>query len=229
MAEPERPLRRQAVAMRIGKRSGFTLLEIVVTMAVLSLILGVVVSRMDSMLEWDMKKASNKLASTIRYLYNKAATEGLYIKLVIDFEENVYWVEATSDPFLISAGEEEAGLGKKGNKAAEGEAAEGGEELAEGEPYAIKPTEPVFTKVEEYLLKPTKLPGTIRFKDVQVEHDRSTIDGGKAEIYFFPNGMMEHAVINLSDEDDEVNYSLETNPVSGRVNIEDRYRTREEE
>ncbi len=210
---------------------GFTLLEIVVTIAVLSLILGVVVSRMDTMLEWDMKNASNKLASTIRYLYNKSATEGLYIRLVMDLTENVYWVEATTDPFVISAGEDEGVRMRGGAGEDEGEAiqeGEGGEEGAEGG-YAIRPSEPVFTKVDSYLLKPTKLPSTVFFKDVYVEHERTAVDGGRVEIYFFPNGLVEHAVINLRDDDDETNYSLETNPISGRVNIEDRYRTREEQ
>lgn len=211
-----------------GNSRGFTLLEIVVTIAVLGLVLGVVVSRMDTMLDWDMKNASNKLASTMRYLYNKSATEGLYIRLVLDMEENVYWVEATTDPFVISTGEDEdvsikGGAAKGEEGLAEGEGAEGDEQE-----YAIKPREPVFTKMESYLLKPTKLPSSVFFKDVYVEHERMPVDGGRVEIYFFPNGMVEHAVVNLRDDDDEINYSLETNPISGRVGIEDRYRTREE-
>jgi len=213
--------RRSRRAAGRGLTPGFTLLEIVVTIAVLSLILGVVVSRMDTMLEWDMKNASNKLASTMRYLYNKSATEGLYIRLVMDLSENVYWVEATTDPFLISAGEDEGA--SMGGGAGEEGAVEEGEEG-----YAIRPRQPVFTKVDSYLLKPTRLPPTVFFKDVYVEHERTAVDGGRAEIYFFPNGMVEHAVVNLRDDDDETNYSLETNPISGRVNIEDRYRTREE-
>jgi prepilin-type N-terminal cleavage/methylation domain-containing protein len=207
-----------------ARHGGFTLLEIVVTIAVIALMLGVVVSRMDTMMEWDMKKASGKLASTMRYLYNKAATEGLYIRLVLDFEESTYWVEATTDPFVISAGEEDERKKKKND---EETASEEGDEGQEGD-YAIKPQTPVFTQVDSYLLKPTKLPGSILFKDVFVEHLKMPVDGGKAEIYFFPNGMVEHAIINLRDENDEVNYSLETSPVSGRVKIEDRYRSMEE-
>ena len=221
---------------RVGSRRGFTLLEIIVSIAVISLILGVAISRMDTMLEWDMKKASSKLASTMRYLYNKAATEGLYIKLVLDFEEQVYWVEATSDPFVMSTGEEEVRakrggfFDKKPEEGEEAQAAEGetGEEGSE-EDYAIKPKKATFSKVDSYLLKPTKLPGTVFFKDVYVEHERGVVDSGKAEIYFFPNGMVEHAVVNLRDDDDETHYSVETNPISGRANIEARYRTREGE
>jgi len=158
-------------------------------------------------------------------------SEGLYIRLVLDIEESVYWVEATTDPFMLSTGDEDTGSLKGGSKETkEGEEGEGAEDetMDDGEPYAIKPAKPVFNPVDSYLLKPTKLPDSVHFKDVYVEHDRSSIDSGKAEVYFFPNGMVEHAVINLRDEGDEINYSLETNPISGRVNIEARYRTREE-
>jgi len=215
------------------RAAGFTLLEIVVSLAVVGLVLGVVISRMDTMLDLEMKSASNKLAATMRYLYNKAATEGLYIRLVLDIENNAYWVEATTDPFVISAGEElEAGDDREDEE--KGEAEEGAEEEAmeefeEGEGgeegvYRIKPSKPVFTQVESYLLKPTKLPGSVQFKDVYVEHSRTGVSGGQESVYFFPNGYVEYAIVNLKDEDDEVNYSLETNPISGRVNIEPVYR-----
>ncbi len=215
--------------------AGFTLLEMIVALAIVALILGVMVSRMDRMLEWDMKKASNKLASTVRYLYNKSATEGLYIRLVLDIDENAYWVEATTDPFTLSSGEGEkkkSGSDKKAEEkkkeetkpGAEAGAAEGQKTAAAGSPGEIKPHEPVFNQVDEFLLKPTKLPDTVFFKDVYVEHEPHAVAGGKAVIYFFPNGYVEHAIINLRDETDETQYSLETNPVSGKVSIEDRYR-----
>ena len=214
-----------------NKKRGFTLIEIVVSMAVIGLVLGVVISRMDSVLSLEMKSATNRLAATMRYLYNKAATEGLYIKLVLDMEENAYWVEATTDPFVISAGEEMeakiAAADKRKDEEEEGE--EEGEEAAldEGEVPKLKPHKPVFTQVDSYLLKPTKLPGTVFFKDVYVEHNRHVTEGGQESIYFFPNGYVEHAVINFRDEDDETNYSLETNPISGRVSIESQYRRME--
>ncbi len=223
----------------VASRAGFTLIEIVVSLFIVGLILGVVISRMDTMLSWDMKAASNKMASTIRYLYNKAATEGLYIRLVLDLEEQAYWVEATTDPFVISTGEE--GRAREGKQEApeapaeEGAAEEGaaeapaeGEGTEEGAPQQLKPKEAVFSQVDSYLLRPVKLPDSVFFKDVYVEHRPDAVEGGQESIYFFPNGFVEHAVINLRNEDDDVNYSLETNPVSGKVSIEDRYRTGKE-
>lgn len=220
----------------VVSRSGFTLIEIVVSLFIVGLILGVVISRMDTMLEWDMKAASNKMASTIRYLYNKAATEGLYIRLVLDLEEQAYWVEATTDPFVISTGEEKKAKGEKQEEqapAAEGATEEGAAEApeegaAEGAPQELKPREVVFSQVDSYLLRPVKLPDSVFFKDVYVEHRPDAVEGGQESIYFFPNGLVEHAVINLRNDDDTANYSLETNPVSGKVSIEDRYRTGKE-
>lgn len=213
----------------VASGAGFTLIEIVVSLFIVGLILGVVISRMDTMLEWDMKAASNKMGSTIRYLYNKAATESLYIRLVLDLEEQAYWVEATTDPFVISSGEEGKAKKEQQEAAAEEEApAEEGEEAVPGEPEQLKPKEAVFSQVDSYLLRPVKLPDSVFFKDVYVEHRPDAVEGGQESIYFFPNGFVEHAVINLRNEDDDVNYSLETNPVSGKVSIEARYRTGKE-
>jgi general secretion pathway protein H len=226
-------------------RSGFTLLEIVVALAIVGLILGVVISQMDTMLDWDMKKASGKLASTIRYLYNKSATEGLYIRLMLDMEENAYWIEATTDQFTLSSGENEKKKKDKdkGDKksdeekqnkdqaAKEKEKPEGGKDedtnkgtLLPGQIETLKPHEPVFSQVDDYLLKPTKLPDTVFFKDVYVEHEKGPVGSGKVAIHFFPNGYVEHSIINLRDENDKTNYSLETNPVNGRVSVEEQYR-----
>lgn len=231
-----------------SRASGFTLIEIVVAMAVMALLFGVVVSQTDVLQERDMKQTTNKLASTIRYLYNKAAMEKLYIRLVLDLEERSYWVEATSDPLTIAREDttsrgskkddekkkekekekEKAEAEKKKAGEAEGkeEGAQGSDEGAEGEGAGkIKVPEPTFGQVDSYLLKPTKLPDTVFFKDVQVEHRRGPVEGGQESIYFFPNGYVERAIINLRDEDDEVHYSLKTQPLSGKVDIENAYRT----
>jgi prepilin-type N-terminal cleavage/methylation domain-containing protein len=216
---------------------GFTLIEIIVALFVVALMLGVVVSRMDSAPGWEMKKTANRLASTIRYLYAKAASEGLYMRLTLDLEEQSWWVEATTDPFMMETAEKDRSKEKKKKESGQekqGEdetsaSAEGGkpaeEGAKEGEPETLKPHEAVFTQVEARLLKPEKLPDSVRFQDVYVEHREGAVEGGKESIYFFPNGYVEHAVINLQNEDGDVHYSLETNPVSGRVSVEDVYRT----
>jgi prepilin-type N-terminal cleavage/methylation domain-containing protein len=215
--------------MKLNQERGFTLFELIVAIAIVGLIMGVTVTQMDRFLELDMKKTSNKLASTIRYLYNKSATEGMYIRLVLNLNEQTYWVEATTDPTKVSAdmdSEEESEEEEGGETvAAEGEVE--GEETTETKDLKIKYPKPRFGQVDSFLLKPTKLPDSVFFKDVFVEHYPSAVEGGKAAIYFFPNGYVEYAIINLRNEDDDYYYSIETNPISGKVRIENEYRAME--
>ena len=206
--------------LRSCKASGLTLFEIIVAMALVGLIMGLTIGGMGRLLEWDMKKASNRLVSTMRYLYNKSATEGMFIRLVLDLDEHVYWVEATMDPFVVSRGE--GGLGAT-EEETETKTLKGAWE-EEGEVQKLKPPKAKFGQVDSFLLKPTKLPSSVFFKDVYVEHRPNPAEAGKVSIFFFPNGYVEEAVINLRDEDDEVHYSLTTNPISGRVQIESRYK-----
>ena len=209
--------------------AGFTLIEVVVALALIGLIMGVAVGQMDRVFELDMKKTTNKLSSTTRYLYNKAAMEKLYIRLVLDFEEQTYWVEATADPVVVAkeeprtfASSEEEKSGEEGEEAAPPEEEE---PVFEDGVHKLKAPEPNFGAVDSHLLRPTKLPDTVFFKDLHVEHRQYPVEGGKEFIYFFPNGYVERAIINLRDEEDEVNYSLSTNPISGRVSIEPEYRS----
>ena len=94
--------------LRAGKNNrGFTLIELLVTLAIVGLIMGLVVGQTGRLLSSDMKAAAKKLSSTIRFLYNKSATESVTLRLVFDIDENSYWVEGTSESFTLTKEEEE--------------------------------------------------------------------------------------------------------------------------
>ena len=85
------------------------------------------------------------------------------------------------------------------------------------------PTGATFSGVGSYLLKPIKLPDSIRIEDIYISHLGKKVESGKTAIYFFPNGWVEKAVINLSDEKGENFYSLETFPSTGKTKIRTEY------
>ena len=201
--------------MRIRSQGGFSLLELTVAIAIVGLMMGVVVSQMDKALDLDMKRSANKLGSTIRYLYNKSATEGLYIRLVFNINERSYWVESTTDPTKVSA--DMQATGEQGEEAKEGE----------DEKPKLKYAQPRFGKVDSFLLKPTKLPDRVFIKDIFVEHRPGSVQAGMVGIYFFPNGYVEQAIINLRNEEDDFFYHIETNPISGAVKIGTEYKIME--
>ena len=204
---------------KAGKNSrGFTLFELLVAIAIAGLAMTAVLSQMGRVLDRDFKSSSSKLARTIRYLYNKSSTENIAIRLVFDFENSSYMVEASSDP--VSLVHER--FADKKEEEAKKEAKEA--EKKEGEEDLIQPREPVFGPTESYLLKPIHLPEGVFFKDIYAEHQIERVSAGKAYIYFFPQGYVEKAIINLRDEEDEVHYSLDVNPISGAVKIEAEYK-----
>jgi type II secretory pathway pseudopilin PulG len=107
-----------------------------------------------------------------------------------------------SDPFLAAMAEGSAGDvtgGKAGYRGPRFEPSEG----ESGEPRDLK--------------------GDIAFRKVFSPHEKEPREEGKAYIYFFPGGVTEHAIIQLTDNDEEEEhvYSIEIHPLTGRAVIHD--------
>lgn len=218
-----------------NNQRGFTLFELIVAIAVVGLMVGIVVTQANDWFDTNIKSATNKLSSTIRYLHDKASTQNLYIRLVFDFEKNNYWVEATTEQFLLTTKEiEKAEELEKEKEEKEGEEEEvtiESEEGGEGEEETVtlvkKYRTPEFGAVDEFLLKPVGLPDGVFIKDIYTSHDEGPVSAGQAFIYFFPNGYIEPAIINLRDENDEVNFSIEINPIIGTTYLRSEYKAME--
>jgi general secretion pathway protein H len=63
--------------------------------------------------------------------------------------------------------------------------------------------------------KPRELEGETIFMRVFTPHDPNPREEGRAFVYFFPNGLGEHAFIQLSDGEERV-YTIEVHPLSGK-------------
>ena len=63
--------------------------------------------------------------------------------------------------------------------------------------------------------EPRDLEGDSIFLRAYTPHEPGPREDGKAYVYFFPGGVTEHSVIQLSDGDERV-YSVEIHPLSGR-------------
>jgi len=96
--------------------------------------------------------------------------------------------------------------------------------------YGLDPETPVefrnaeeslFEEEREYGPKPKELPSGVSFADVVLD-TQGKIQEGKAEIRFFANGCVEHALIHLKNEGGK-SYSLEINPVTGLIKTYEGY------
>ena len=201
-----------------GNRNlGLTLIELMVAMTIVGLIFAVAATGLRSAFNVNLKSSAARLASTLRYLSNKAVTDHQYLRMVIDLDGQSYRVEESADPFVISP-EEEEDKNEPASKKEEG--GKGGEGEREEETAA----NPAFTQSESKLLKPTKLPSDTFFKDVFISYLNRKKENGQAFIYFFPDGYATATVINLKDEEDEEHFSIELLPLSGQVKVEGEYK-----
>ncbi|MBI1908897.1 MAG: prepilin-type N-terminal cleavage/methylation domain-containing protein [Deltaproteobacteria bacterium] len=181
-----------------------TLIELLVTMAIVGIMFGVAAVSFSNLFDLEMKGAAKKLASTMRYLRNKAVTERVYLRVVYNIDESAYLVESTKDPFVVQKEEPQ-----------EKKEPEEGEEA---------PPEAQFIQEEGLLLKPVKLPDGVFFKDVWMSLQGEKKTNGKGYTYFFPNGFMTGTIINLRDKEEETFYSIEVEPYSGHVIIRSEYK-----
>jgi len=77
---------------------------------------------------------------------------------------------------------------------------------------------PRFKKIEGRRGESRILKGDTSFVVAFTPHEPQPREDGKAYVYFFPAGITEHAIIQLSDGDDRI-YSVEIHPLNGRAFI----------
>ncbi len=82
-------------------RRGFTLIEMVVAVFIIAMIFAISVPTINNMTRVHMRTAANKLAGNIKYLYDRAVLEKVYIRLVFDLDEGVYYPESTPDRYFL--------------------------------------------------------------------------------------------------------------------------------
>ena len=188
--------------LKFKSERGITLLEILVVLVLLALVMGITVSSLVRSDGSKLKESARKLTGSIRYLYNEAILQHQYIRIVFDFESSTYHFEFNRDPHFIHMQKEDD------QKEEENEAAQ---------------ENSTFTVSNKLLLKKVKLPHGIKVKDIFVYHAPTARSEGKEYIYILPNGWVEPAVINLSNEDETQFLSLEIQPLTGKTTIRGEY------
>lgn len=209
------------------RSAGMTLIEIMVTLAVVGLVLGITISQLGDTFDSRARQATRELSATIRYLYNKSASENLTMRLVFDLEKNAYHVEATADLFQLESEEERLERVKREQKAkpkTETKTTSSADADAAQEETPVQRAEAKFGAVDSHLLKPYQLPSGVFFKDIYTEHDSGPVSKDKAYIYIFPSGYVERSIINLRNEDDSEKRAVEVNPMTGATRVYEDYK-----
>ena len=80
--------------MTRGRRDGFTLLELALTLALVGLMVALVVPRLGVLRSAELDSSASRLATRIRYLREEAALRNRWIRLAVDTREGRYRAEA---------------------------------------------------------------------------------------------------------------------------------------
>jgi len=196
-----------------NKSRGMTLIEIIVVIALVGLLLSLGVTVLTDWFDDNLSKTASELSGTIKYAYNESAIKNRIYRLKIDFTTQTISIEAASEEVKIDNALEEESVENKDSS----------QDFPPAEDASNPAKKENFASASTYLLKPIHLPDGIKIKDVYVEHAGKKIDNGMTAIYFFPNGWVEKAIINLCDEKEEIFYSIEIHSFTGKSTIRHEY------
>jgi general secretion pathway protein H len=222
------------------RERGFTLIEVIVVLAIIGLIMGLGVRGMRSLAKSDLRESSAHLSGAMRYLFDRASTTGKIHRLVIDMETNQYWAEVSDDRFYIPReAESEQALRRREDKEADEDEEEqkrlerisknydnsstpasSSFDLSKLEVGEFKPKRARFAAFKEVAIKPVKLKKA-KIRSVYTPRLTDPLTSGRAYVYFFPLGQTEPAIITMSDDSGPPTYSLVVHPITGRVRIYD--------
>lgn len=77
----------------MGRRDGFTLIEILVVTVIIGSFLLIAVPKFQDITDVNLKSTSRNLSGTIKYLYSEAVFKKNIYKLAFDLDNDEYWIE----------------------------------------------------------------------------------------------------------------------------------------
>jgi general secretion pathway protein H len=217
---------------------GFTLLEMLIVLALLGLVSVLAIGGMRRLAQSDLRGGAAKLAGAIRYLFDRASTTGKIHRLVFDFEAGKYWAEVSDDRFFMPREREtEESRQRETEEEAERlrqqqEAEARGTPMPDSEeelidpnryqPTEWKPKRARFEMFAEQALKTVEMRNA-KLAGLFTPRYAQPVATGKGYLYFFPLGQTEPAIVHVSDPEGDSFFSLLVHPLNGRVQVQAGY------
>lgn len=190
-----------------SQNAGFTLIEIMVVMAIIGGILVAVAPRLIDR-KSKIKESVRELTTLTRDIHNAARLFNSTYRLVIRMDDkkgHAYTVESAPGNITLLSEEQEKELDKGLS--------------SDKEKAAASATE--FSEDPRVLKKPITLPAGFFIGEVEYGNRSRPISEGIAYIHFFPQGLTEEAVIHLTDRK-SLNWTIALHPITGRASLYDR-------
>lgn len=213
-SRPKTPISRRPVSSSTDEfDQGFSLIELMVVIAIMGVIFGVALPSLSRFFGVSINTTTREMATTIRDTFNAAVVTGRTYRLVYDFEKKVYWAEVGAQGTLVET--------EESRKADERRSRLFSKKREE------KNQESSFSMAKAVTRKPIKLPLGISFDDVLTQASKDPVTSGRAYTHFFPHGVAEQTIIRLKDNS-EHKMSLVIQPTNGQTDVYSRYLPAEE-
>lgn len=222
-------------ATRSGNRRassyGMTIIEVMVVVAVVGLLAGGLIMGLGAGRTAQVMRATNQLAGTVRFAFDKARVTGTYYRLHLDFEKGSFTLQSADERMYMPSTDRDGSIREydedeeedkieRDEKAAESYYSSiqsrmmGVLEGQETDPYAVTAEKvprrrpPLFSSFDgegslSGLGETIVIPDGVEIVSVRTEHDPAEITEKEASLYFFPQGRTQLAHIQLRKKGSE--------------------------
>lgn len=212
--------------MRRHAARGVTLIEVMIVVALVAMLSGGMFVGLGGLASARLRESSTNVVSAIRIAYNHANATSRPTRLVFDFETRTISIEESPGRMLLRDGEISGGASAATDleRAIQAEA----EEIVDGPRAKRASFVPVgkilgFEYDDEKERGQKKLADGIFFRQIEVQHEETSVLEGRAYLYFWPGGQTELASIQIQrgtgDVDDDDVISITVSPLTGKTKI----------
>ena len=167
---------------------GMTLIELMVVMAIVAILMAIGAASLAAIRGADVDATGSILSGTMTYLSSRAVHDNKTYRLVIDMDQRKFWSETTNDEDPCSRfipEDADQGLNPEAEAAAPAKKDDDDEQVA---------ADPAFVQKKDALLQRAFEPDT-NVTAILTSHQTEAQSGGRAAIYFYPNGQTERALL----------------------------------
>jgi general secretion pathway protein H len=198
-----------------GQPRGFTLIEVLITVAVIGVMALAAAPAVNSFTGANARSSAAEIAGAYRYLFDTAALRHQTCRMVLDMDHQEWWAECT-----------QAGPGNRRGQPVmgkDGVAEDDDAERARGfsdEPDAEKRrflSRARFAEFKDRQVGKRRLKGGAAFEKIWTPRQRDPQTKGKAYVYFYPQGQGDRAQIPVADGGNA--YTVVTQPLTGRARV----------
>jgi len=203
-------------------RNGFTILEVLVVVAILIALVAVVGATLSNVLALEQRRLARDLALTYERLHDEAILRNVTFRLTYHLDEGFYEVEV-GDPDTLIFDDPEA------RQEAEEEQKEKMDRFSDEERAAAEQSEVRFETVTTFEKRRIDLPSGTAFGGVFTPQYEDIVRPSGAtdaedfvvvHSYLFPSGYSEPTVVQIVEIDDpEEGFTVVVEPLSGRVRL----------